>query len=82
MFAHVVAEQPLDPGTSSGARLPGALVGDGFALTLATLVQARGARRGAEGRGDRSPLRALLLSPHARTHAHAHVDTRTPPARA
>ena len=38
VFCHVVAEQPLDPGSSSGRRLPGALVGDGFALALATLV--------------------------------------------
>ena len=44
VFAHVVVEQPADQSASGGARLPGALVGNGgeFALTLATLVQVCG----------------------------------------
>jgi hypothetical protein len=39
VFGHVVVEQPLDPGSSSAAKAPGALVGEDFALALATLVQ-------------------------------------------
>ncbi|KIZ02638.1 hypothetical protein MNEG_5321 [Monoraphidium neglectum] len=39
VFCHISVEQPVDPGTSSAARLPGALVGDNFVLALGTLVQ-------------------------------------------
>lgn len=39
IFAHVAAEQPVDPGSSSAARLPGALVGSNYVLALGTLVQ-------------------------------------------
>ncbi|KAI8472564.1 MAG: hypothetical protein J3K34DRAFT_205940 [Monoraphidium minutum] len=39
VFCHVAVEQPIDPGSSTTARLPGALVGGDFALALATLVQ-------------------------------------------
>lgn len=41
VFGHVVVEQPIDPGSHSASKLPGALVGSDFALTLGTLVQVR-----------------------------------------